>query len=1264
MDSFTQFTGLYSLSKTLRFELKPIGKTLAYIENKGLLVQDEHRADSYKIVKKIIDEYHKAFIEKSLHGLCLDGLDDYYFYYQIPKKDDNQKKIVDDIQTKLRKQIAERFSKQEVYKNLFAKELIKDDLNSFVQDVEQKDLIKEFENFTTYFTGFHENRKNMYSAEDKSTAIAFRLIHQNLPKFLDNMRAFHKISVSPVAENFKQILSDTELGSIIQVVAMEDVFSLLYFNDTLTQKGIDKYNHLIGGFTPDDGKQKIKGLNEYINNYNQTAKKENLLPKLKPLYKQILSDRSTASFIPEQYKDDNEVLESIEKLYQEINEHVFHSLKELFVHINDYDLHKIFLRNDVSMTDISQKMFGDWGVFTKAMNLYFDKQYKGKAKLGTEKYEDEQKKYFSKQESFSIGYMNECLLLLGSNYHKKVEDYFKAAGKTEEQGQTLFDIIETNYQNTQDLLNSPYPTEKNLAQEQVHVDKIKVLLDSIKNLQWFIKPLLGKGNEAEKDERFYGEFATLWETLDQITPLYNKVRNYMTRKPYSTEKMKLNFDNSTLLDGWDVNKEPDNTSVVLRKDGLFYLGIMDKKYNKTFKQEFIESNEPCFEKMEYKLLPGANKMLPKVFFSNSRIEEFNPTADLLANYKNETHKKGDKFNINHCRSLIDFFKQSINKHEDWQQFGFTFSDTKNYDDLSGFYREVEQQGYKITFRNIPEKFINQMVEEGKLYFFQIYNKDFSPFSKGTPNMHTLYWKMLFDADNLNDVVYKLNGQAEVFYRKASIKDVNIVVHKGSEAIINKNTLNEKKQSRFDYDIIKDKRYAVDKFQFHVPITMNFKARGLNNINLEVNQYLQKENDIHVIGIDRGERHLLYLSLIDSKGNIIEQYSLNEIVNEYNGNTYHTNYHDLLDKREGNRTEERRNWKTIESIKELKKGYLSQVVHKISELMVEYKAIVVLEDLNMGFIRGRQKVEKSVYQQFEKMLIDKLNYLVDKKKRPFELGGTLHAYQLTNKFESFQKMGKQSGFLFYVPAWNTSKMDPVTGFVNLFDTRYENVVKAKAFFDKFESIRYNKDKAYFEFEVKKYSAFNAKAEGIRQEWIICTHGERIVNYRNPAKNNEWDDKTVYPTTELRSLFTSKNIIFENGVCLKEQITLQKDTDKEFFEGLLKLFKITLQMRNSKTKSEIDYLLSPVSNENGDFFDSRNYLDIDNRDANGELYRDAKFCVSTGKPTLPVNADANGAYNIARKGLWIIEQINNPDTDLKKLKLAMTNKEWLQFVQNKG
>lgn len=567
-------------------------------------------------------------------------------------------------------------------------------------------------------------------------------------------------------------------------------------------------------------------------------------------------------------------------------------------------------------------------------------------------------------------------------------------------------------------------------------------------------------------------------------------------------------------------------------------------------------------------------------------------------------------------------------------YDFSSLKPESYLSLDSFYQDVNLLLYKLSFTDVSASFIDQLVEEGKMYLFQIYNKDFSEYSKGTPNMHTLYWKALFDERNLADVVYKLNGQAEMFYRKKSIENTH-PTHPATHPILNKNKDNKKKESLFEYDLIKDRRYTVDKFMFHVPITMNFKSSGSENINQDVKAYLRHADDMHIIGIDRGERHLLYLVVIDLQGNIKEQFSLNEIVNDYNGNTYHTNYHDLLDVREDERLKARQSWQTIENIKELKEGYLSQVIHKITQLMVRYHAIVVLEDLSKGFMRSRQKVEKQVYQKFEKMLIDKLNYLVDKKTDVSTPGGLLNAYQLTCKSDSSQKLGKQSGFLFYIPAWNTSKIDPVTGFVNLLDTHSLNSKeKIKAFFSKFDAIRYNKDKKWFEFNLD-YDKFGKKAEDTRTKWTLCTRGMRIDTFRNKEKNSQWDNQEVDLTTEMKSLLEHYYIDIHGN--LKDAISTQ--TDKAFFTGLLHILKLTLQMRNSITGTETDYLVSPVADENGIFYDSRSCGD-----------------------QLPENADANGAYNIARKGLMLVEQIKDAE-DLDNVKFDISNKAWLNFAQQK-
>ena len=129
--------------------------------------------------------------------------------------------------------------------------------------------------------------------------------------------------------------------------------------------------------------------------------------------------------------------------------------------------------------------------------------------------------------------------------------------------------------------------------------------------------------------------------------------------------------------------------------------------------------------------------------------------------------------------------------------------------------------------------------------------------------------------------------------------------------------------------------------------------------------------MHIIGIDRGERNLVYVSVIDLKGRIVEQKSYN-IVNNYD-------YQKKLVEQENIRDKARKSWKEVGKVKDLKEGYLSMVIHEIAEMVIKYNAIIAMEDLNYGFKRGRFKIERQVYQKFENMLISKLNYLVDKRR---------------------------------------------------------------------------------------------------------------------------------------------------------------------------------------------------------------------------------------------------------------------------------------------
>lgn len=1229
------FTNLFPLSKTLRFSLIPIGKTEEFITRSQYIEEDEERAKAYVKAKEIIDRYHKLFIDDVLLRFTLklesngklDSLEEFFdcYYSNDEQRSDKLAKISDN----LRKSIARAFSCDKRYSSLFKADLFKKLLPSLNLNEQERRIVKQFQEFTTYFVGFHQNRKNMYVADGKSTSIAHRIIDVNLIKYVENLSILtSKIAPSLPDENIAQLMSD--FSGELNGQSLIEFFSLAEFSHHLRQSEISVYNSIVGGIVGEDGKTHLKGLNQYINLFNQTHPKSERLPLLKPLFKQILSDRESISFIPEQFNHAKEVAQAITNAYEALSP-IFPKIDSLLRNLVNYNLDGIYIANDPNLALLSQRHFGSYDAILKAIKEGYKLAHPMRKGASYERYDELISKGIKQIKSLSLAHINR---LMGSSSH--VESYFQSIGAIDneiKQQENLISLITCRFSDVQELLGSDIDEEK--LRKGIKV--IKNFLDAIMLLKWFVKPLLGTGDEVGRDMVFYGEFTPLYEDLDNIiTPLYTKVRSYLTRKPYSTEKFKLNFSNPTLLNGWDYNKEPQYSSIILLKEGQYFLGIINPKTRKetilTLRQEH---HDGVYHKMFYKQI-NAFQDIPHKAFAQKNRSVFNPSKKVLSIKQDESFKTGDSFNKSSLHELIDYYKHVISHVEDWNVFGFNFSDTNNYESISDFYNEVNDKGYLVQFSNIPEDTINHLINNGMLFLFRIHNKDFSNHSKGRPNLHTIYWKMLFDERNLSSIVYKLNGGAEIFFRRKTKGE--FVTHKAHTPIDNKSDCNKeyKATSTFDYDIIKDRRYTIDHYEFHVPITMNYKSAGDIDLNRAVRQFMHDKGVRHIIGIDRGERHLLYLTMIDLEGNIVKQFSLNQIASNPNVPDFKQDYHSILNRREGDLLQARQNWATIEGIKELKSGYLSQVVHILAKLMVENDAIIVLENLNKGFMRGRLKVEKSVYQKFEKALIDKLNYLVDKGKSPEDIGGALHAIQLSTPYERFCKTQKgnvrQSGFVFYIPAWNTSNIDPTTGFVNMFDLRLTSIEAIKSFFSKMESIKYDSVKDCFMFTFD-YNNFTSRAQGSRARWTLTTRGTRIYTHRDPNNNHNFVSEEVDVTLQLKALLQDNQIALNAN--LKEM--LSQCTSKAFLEKFLHLFKLTMQMRNSETGKEIDYIISPALDVNGRQFDSR-----------------------LGDKSLPENADANGAFNIARKGLMLIEQAQAAD-NIKDLKFDITNRSWLQFAQ---
>lgn len=1316
MNVFENFTNLYSLSKTLRFELKPyLPEGMSPIEkekhmelfwenylNSDLFQHDNERNESYPVVKELLDIFHRRFIKDALSTFICDERHTWQNLYDL-YIEDKRAKAFTDMQKSIREDIVKHFKAHDwwqyidSYKELIERiipNLISNDDDFLDEANERLSLNKNelkrhldmFGRFSVYFGKYKENRDNMYKSEDQSTAIANRIVNENFPKFADNIIIYQRLK-----DNCPVQLEEVEknLHDYLDSKKLDDVFAPSYFNECLTQTGIVKYNWVLGGNPNED----IIGVNDVGNKFIQHTPQTKLRVKdlrMSMLFKQILSDREQISYLPQQFANgkegENELIEAIEQFSSKVrNQDLLGRVARVFAQLasNDVEASRVYVVGG-NITTLSKLLYGSWNALGETLRSKFVVGTSKKAKQELEKDVTEwvSNKVYSLADILSVEpellgehttSIHDFLTTLTLNKWDNTTKMWRKCAILSE----CNNAYATQFLPVQELFNNGTSISSNEACKE----SIKAYLDKYMDILHACELFrLGKKDSTFDKDAIYTDYNSLFETsedgiltLSDIIPLYNKVRSFLTRKVADEGKMLLKFDSPTRANGWG------DCSIVKREDD-FYLVLYTSKLNQEELSKLWESNTCEYiqyfqEKMDFKNFPRLfinskkDRDAPAVALYNLPIntikDDYRHYRELSTAQKKVFLEKNQSFQTR----LINYYKLGITCHKVFTPYRETFERTwlpsSKYTTLQEFFEHTQRMCYKIECIQASFEYLVHLHNQGKVFLFQIYNRDFAKGVIGTPNMHTMYWKEIFSEANMKDIVYKLSSQhIEFFYRRKLL--ASSYTHKKSSVLVNKTyadgtpvspedykafvkyfnreeveltdtqvkLLPQVKTNRAKIDIIKDKRYTEHKFMFHVPITINFKADSLKS-EKQFNEYTlaqlrEHKDEINIIGIDRGERNLIYVSVINQRGeNIIPPRHFNLIETPtFDGNNRKFNYLEKLKQIEGKRDEARKNWTKIENIKELKSGYLSQVVHEISKLVVKYNAIIVLEDLNFGFKRGRFNVERQVYQNFEKMLIQKLNFLVFKKDSPSDNYGNIqNGLQLTAPFTSFKDLGKQSGWLFYVPAEYTSKIDAETGFVNLFNMKKaaENPVE---FFKAFNSIEYHNGLFHFTFD---YS--NEKLPTIKTDytnvWTLSSHGERIAMIKN-AESQRKEPHSVDLTKEIEKIFYGK--IELNSLSI-DAIINHPDAEK-ICKDLFYKFKLLLQMRNSMPNDEtVDYLISPVSSATPFKTGPDNAMGIK-------------------------DADANGAYHIALKGLYLLE--NNFPKDGEYLQ-RITTLEWLKYVQ---
>jgi len=1377
-----EFTNLYQLSKTLRFELKPVGKTAEtfkqwleelkndelVVDNDGnLFAKDKSIKDAYLAIKPIMDRLHEQFIEMSLLSEEAKQIDfsDYFEKYQknnVPEKlEGGLREIIGNTYKVAGNYLSEEISivlgkefktkKDRPYECLTDAKMY-NYLSAHVKDlaeqngIDEEDLkkhIEQFKGFWGYLDGYNQNRENYYKVDkEASTAVATRIVHENLPTFCSNAIRFEKRKEEYLCiyrylhDNSRETKIKNAKGEEIDVEAISDViFQINHFNECLAQSQIEEYNRIIGNY------------NMLINLYNQLRCGEKDFKKVdefEKLRKQIGCGKNKSMF--ETLQDDCDVKNLLRKaskagkmMFGVASDNIeIKTVPDFIKFLRECDNWDGIYMSKTAIDKISSLYFANWHSIKDKL-----KESKADACITYEKKREEPIKLRDAVE------LSGLFAVLDS---EQSEHFFKDSLFKDDDTNNYRGILNIDLKPSSNLINllcfdieqnikafldesdnivalEKYKDENNQAgEEDQTIKKLKEWFDAatsaMRIVRYFaVRKSKMKGNNIPNATMEQALSNLLYSDDVQWFKWYDLIRNYLTKKPQDDVKenmLKLNFGNETLMDGWDMNKEHDNSTVILRKNGKngwYYLGIMDTKHKDVLDKEKVRTTGECYEKMDYKqiaLHSGVGGFVRKCFGTAQNFGWRCPNNCL--NEEGKIIIKDDEAQAN-LKEIIDCHKDFFDKYEKdgfkYKDFNFDFRESNKYGKLSEFYRDVEQQGYKITFRNVSVDYINDLVSEGKLYLFKINNKDFSPGknggkgSIGKPNLHTMYWRMLFDENNLKDVVFTLNGKSEIFMRKPVAKE-SPTKHSIGSKLVNKQYkdgdtkktipekiyreiysyangetkdisaeakkyIDEKKAIIKDvkHEIIKDNRFYGDdiegtKYMFHCPITINFKANKYKDpkyaypeVNKKITDSLQQSDNLQFIGIDRGEKHLVYSCTIDKNGRIIKDKC------HHHDNINGTDYVQKLEAVADDRTIAKENWQAQRKIKDLRDGYISHVVHQLVEEAIKDDgkiaphAYIVLEDLNTEMKRGRQKFEKQVYQNLETALAKKLNFVVDKDAKQGELGSESNALQLTPPINNYQDIEgkKQFGVMLYTRSNYTSVTDPATGWrktIYIKNGKEEDI--KKQILEKFSDFGFDGKDYYFE-----YTESNA---GHLWRMYSGNNGEPLPRFLYKKQilkdKNNWVPERIDVVKILDKLFAN----FDKAKSFKSQIEngveLQKDEERNetAWQSLRFALDLIQQIRNSGEKDSEDdnFLFSPVRNDKGEHFDTHNYKN------NAEL--------SEIK-----DADANGAYNIARKGLimdahikyWI--EKGRPKISAKKdektsdLDLFISDREWDLWLLDK-
>ena len=1230
---YENFKNLYPVTKTVQFELVPDERTKEIIEKDGLLLEDEERNENIAVIKDLITECHKHFINENMAPgeLQIDwtSLKDAYAAYTEEKTKGTQKGL-SDVQKHYRKVISQHLVNCPGYKALKGTILFDVTLKEIVEYLSMENaeelcrIIDSFEGYTSFFQDFYDKKDRIYGDEEKEGTIAYRVVHENFPIWISAISIYEEM-YEKYGEEMEAAYAELKQHiTFFAEYSLPDVFTLDFYSNLLCAEGIAAYKKLINGIQISEDVI-VEGLNKTASTYAQRNKEKVL--KLPVLKKAIQTMDTSMNFSFDKIQNDTDCLRVLSDLTDSLySGNLYDRICVFFNNLAAYDPNEIFIHKNM-LSKVSVTLFGQWDSLRNLLRDYVEGKYsvplKSKDKKAIEAWLN--------REYIPLSDIHAAISASGS------EKTFSKYVDTLLSGVNSAKLLCAEFDEKQD---AHLKTGVKLSENRDFKSYIKTYLESVNHVAETMKVFAVKGDTEKGD--FYLTFDELYEGICELRTVYRMVRNYFMKKPYSVEKIKLNFGNQNLLGGWSSSVLNKNGGLILRKGRNYYLAIANKvkkaNLETLLKVETAGSADTGFyDVFVTDVLPSVSKFVPKVLFTKAVKEYFAENTD-AESYVLQDDKKfiapititnevwqlyhTKKYTLGYAKETGDTagFEDALKKwvalhlevllkHRSSCKFNFSeFAELEDggtvkvkcaFSNMPEFTQKADTCMFRTSRISIPEEIVDAMTQRGDLLLFRIRNNPLDYYALYedyiVKDLNTMYFLSLFTDKNLKENRNRMCGNAAIRYRRKSIS--GFPTHKKGETLVSKvdtdgipvpsdvymelshylngkgGTLSPKAEKYLKKvntkiakeDIIKDKRFSVDKFLFTLPIDLNVKSANpttITEFNATLNAQL-RESDVSVLSICRGQDSLLNAALVAPDGNVVFSKNLDVI----NGHNYKAKFK----KRRLDSLASEQKWNYTSTVKDLQEGYVSAVVPLVIQMALENNAVIAFADTRKLKKTKGNLLEDGAYDLLMSSVQKKLCFYVQKQDME-------NALQLCLPVED-KYVSVQNGIVFFVSPAQTKEIDPTTGYFNNLKFRdiARNARTKKEFICNLDNLEYEEstDSFVFTIDCSKYDAYVPSND----LWEIYTPAAKHM----ADKNGEIICQT--PSADLKRTLKKMCLDIKSSKLIEEISEIEADkTTAWFFGDLFQAFAVSARMKVYDPKSGSWIITSPVRNNSGGFFES--------------------------------------------------------------------------------